>query len=185
MDVVTGVHTVNVLAVDEFGNTTNLGGYLARVDKQQPAEPDISESISGGRVVLAFAFHADPGGSGNNKITLPDGTTVNATDQVTFTVTKNGTYSFSLTDIAGNRKVFTYTVNKVDTTKPVIALNSGDYSIGTKTQNAIQATLSFTDAQSEITARGYQISTSSSASGTYRAYSAALTLSGTEKITIP
>ncbi|MEN6635523.1 MAG: Ig-like domain-containing protein, partial [Clostridiaceae bacterium] len=177
MDVVSGVHTVNILATDEFGNTTNLGGYLARVDKQQPAEPGISESISGGSVILAFAFHADPGGSGNNKITMPDGTTVNATDQVTFAAAKNGTYNFALTDVAGNRKVFTYTVSKVDTSKPVISLNSGDYSTGTKTQNAIQATLSFADAQSEITARGYQISTSSTASGTYRAYSSALTLS--------
>ncbi len=176
MDVVAGVHTVNILAVDEFGNTANFGGYLARVDKQQPAEPDISESISGGAVVLSFTFHADPGGSGNNKITLPDGTVVSASDQPTFTVTKNGTYDFSLTDIAGNRKTFTYTVSKVDTSNPVITLNSGAYSVGTKTQDAITATLTFTDAQSEITARGYQISTSSTASGTYRTYTSALTM---------
>ncbi len=177
MDVVAGVHTVNILATDEYGNTTNLGGYLARVDKQQPAEPDISESISGGAVVLSFTFHTDPGGSGNNKITLPDGTVASVGDQPTFTVTKNGTYNFSLTDIAGNRRTFTYTVGKVDTSSPVIALNSGAYSVGTKTQDAISATLTFTDAQSEITARGYQISTSSTASGTYRTYSSALTLS--------
>jgi len=162
--------------VDEFGNTANLGGYLARVDKQQPAEPDISESISGGAVVLSFNFRADPGGSGNNKITLPDGTVVSAADQPTFTATKNGTYNFSLTDVAGNRKTFTYTVSKVDTSNPVITLNSGAYSVGSKTQDAISATLTFTDAQSEITARGYQISTSSTASGTYRTYSSALTL---------
>jgi hypothetical protein len=177
MDVVSGVHTVNILATDEYGNTTNLGGYLARVDKQQPAEPDISESISGGAVLLSFTFHTDPGGSGNNKITLPDGTVASVGDQPTFTVTKNGTYNFSLTDIAGNRRTFTYTVGKVDTSSPVIALNSGAYSVGTKTQDAISATLTFTDAQSEITARGYQISTSSTASGTYRTYSSALTMS--------
>lgn len=44
MDVVAGVHTVNIKAVDEYGNTTVVGGYIARVDKQQPATPEIRQS---------------------------------------------------------------------------------------------------------------------------------------------
>ncbi len=177
MDVVAGVHTVDITAMDEFSNTQKVGSYLARVDKQQPAEPEVSESSSGASIVLSFTFATDPGGSGNNKITLPDGTSVNAADHPTYAVTKNGTYSFSLTDVAGNRRAFTYTVSSVDITKPVITLDSGDYRVGVKTQSSIHAVLTFTDAESEIVARGYQISTSSTASGTYRTYSAALTLS--------
>ncbi|MEZ4509170.1 MAG: hypothetical protein R2881_05865 [Eubacteriales bacterium] len=46
-----------------------MGDYLARVDKQQPAEPEIRESVSGGTVVLTLTLQTDPGGSGNDKLT--------------------------------------------------------------------------------------------------------------------
>jgi hypothetical protein len=177
MDVTSGVHTVNIKAVDEFGNTAVVGDYLARVDKQQPAEPEIRESVSGGTVVLTLTLQADPGGSGNDKLTLPDGTTVKATGTPTYAVTKNGNYNFTLTDIAGNRRAFTYTVSEVDTTKPVITLASGAYRIGTTTQDAITATLTYTDAESTITNRGYLISQYSTPAGSYRTYESALKIS--------
>jgi hypothetical protein len=177
MDVVTGVHTVWITAVDEFGNATLVGGYLARVDKQQPAVPVIRESISGANVLLSLTLQADPGDSGNDKLTLPDGATVRATGTPTYAAAKNGTYSFTLTDVAGNRRAFTHTVRSADVSKPIIALNAGAYRIGTTTQDAISATLSFTDAESDIVSRGYQISTSRTFSGAYRTYDGALKLS--------
>ena len=82
-----------------------------------------------------------------------------------------------MTDIAGNRRAFTYAVSKVDTTKPVITLASGAYRIGTTTQDAITATLTFTDAESTITNRGYLISQYSTPAGSYRTYESALKLS--------
>jgi len=177
MDVTAGVHTVNIKAVDEYGNTTIVGGYLARVDKQQPAVPEIRESISGGSVVLTLTLQTDPGGSGNDKLTLPDGTTVKATGNPTFSAAKNGTYNFTLTDIAGNRRVFSYTVTNADTTKPVITLASGAYRIGNTTVDPISAMLTFTDAESELVTREYLISTSSTASGAYHNYTSALQMS--------
>jgi hypothetical protein len=177
MDVVAGVHTVNIKAVDEYGNTTVVGGYIARVDKQQPAVPEIRESVSGGSVVLTLTLQIDPGGSGNDKLTLPDGTTVKATGNPTFATTKNGTYTFALTDVAGNRRTFTYTVGSVDLSKPAITMASGAYRTGTTTQDPISATLTFTDAESDIVTRGYQLTQSSTPSGSYRTYDGALKIS--------
>ena len=177
MDVVAGVHYVHITAVDEYGNATYVGAYLARVDKQQPAVPDIRESISGGNVVLTLTFQADPGYSGNDRLTLPDGTVVKAAANPTCSVAKNGTYSFQLTDVAGNRRAFTHTVTSADTSKPVITLDAGAYRIGATTQSSIQATLRFTDAESDIVNRGYVITAGSTPSGAYRTYDGALTLS--------
>jgi len=176
MEVTSGVHTVNIKAVDEYGNTSVVGAYVARVDKQQPAVPEIRESVSGGNVVMTLTLQGDPGGSGNDKLTLPDGTTIKATGSPTFSVTKNGTYSFTLTDVAGNRRAFTYTVTLADTSKPAISLASGAYRTGTKTQDAITATLTFSDAESDIVNRGYQISQNSTPGGSYRTYDGALKL---------
>jgi hypothetical protein len=177
MEVTQGVHTVNIKAVDEYGNSAVVGDYIARVDKQQPAVPDIRESTSGGSVIMTLTLQTDPGGSGNDRLTLPDGTTVKATGNPTFAVTKNGTYTFTLTDVAGNRRAFTHTVSAVDVSKPAITLASGGYRIGTKTQDAITATLTFSDAESEIVNRGYQITSGSTAGGAYRTYDGALKLS--------
>ena len=79
--------------------------------------------------------------------------------------------------MAGNRKAFTYTVSTVDTSKPTISLASGAYRIGTTTQSAITATLTFADPDSELVTRGYQISTSSAAGNAYKTYNEALMLS--------
>ena len=177
MDVVAGVHHVHITAVDEYGNATYVGAYLARVDKQQPAVPDIRESISGANVQLTLTFLADPGNSGNNRLTLPDGTVVRATDNPTYLVAKNGSYNFLLTDIAGNSKAFTHTVTTADTSKPIITLDAGDYRIGSTTQSSIRAALTFTDAESDIVNRGYSITSGSTPSGAYRTYDGALTLS--------
>jgi hypothetical protein len=174
MEVTSGVHTVNIRAEDEFGNSTVVGAYLVRVDKQQPAVPEIRESVSGGTVVLTLTLQADPGGSGNNILVLPDGTTVKASGSPTFSVTKNGTVNFTLTDIAGNRRAFTHTVESVDVSKPLITLASGAYRTGTVTQDTISATLTFSDAESDIVNRGYQLSQSATPSGSYRTYDGAL-----------
>ena len=176
MDVTSGVHNVGVTAKDEFGNATNVGTYLARVDKQQPAVPEILESVSGGSVVLTFTLKTDPGGSGNSKLLLPDGTTIDATGNPTYAVTKNGEYSFTLYDVAGNRRAFTYTVTMADTSAPVITLDAGAYRTGTATEDPIALTLTFTDSQSDIVARGYEISSSGTPGSAYQTYTEALKL---------
>ncbi len=177
MSVTGGVHTIYVTARDEFKNQTALGGYLARVDKLPPAIPQMRESISGAGVVVTFTLQADPGGSGNDMLLLPDGTTLKADGTLQFTATKNGTYSFTLIDAVGNKRAFTYTVSSADTSKPQIAFGSGTYQVGTRTQSKISVSLTFTDNESAIVARGYQLSTSNSPSGAYRNYDGILVIS--------
>ncbi|NCC22258.1 MAG: tandem-95 repeat protein [Alphaproteobacteria bacterium] len=176
MTVTGGVRTVSVIARDEFGNQTALGGYLARVDKQPPAVPQMRESISGANVIVSFSLQADPGGSGNDYLILPDGSTLNAGGTLQFATAKNGTYSFTLVDVAGNRRTFSYTVSSADTTKPLISYASGAYRVGTSSLENISVTLTFSDSESAIVARGYQLSTSASANGAYRSYSGTISI---------
>jgi hypothetical protein len=171
-----GVHSVYILATDAFDNAAEFGPYQARVDKQPPAVPKIAESLSGANIVLTLTFTADPGGSGNDYLILPDGTRAAAKGNPEFAVSRNGTVSFTLYDAAGNKTTFSYTVSSVDTSKPVITCSSGGYSIGSTTQSSITASLSFTDNESELTARGYQLSNSAVPGGSYKNYGGSISI---------
>ena len=175
--VLQGVHNVYILATDAFDNAADFGPYLARVDKQAPLAAKITESVSGSGILLTLALQTDPGGSGNDYLLLPDNTRMAARGAIQFQAAKNGVYSFTIFDIAGNRTVFTYTVSNVDASKPTIACDAGGYAIGSATQSSIRAELTFTDAESTLTTRGYQLSNSASPSGAYRSYTGALTMS--------
>ncbi len=177
MTVDSGVHSVYILATDVFDNAASFGGYLARVDKQAPVQPAIAESASGANIVLQFTFRTDPGGSGNDYLVLPDGTTVNAKGTPEYSVSRNGTYTFTLYDAAGNKTTFTYTVSSVDTSAPVITCDSGSYRIGDTTQDTISVRLTFTDGESSVTARGYQLSSSAAPGTAYRSYTGVITIS--------
>lgn len=177
MTVTGGVHTVYVTARDEFKNQTPLGGYIARVDKLPPAIPQMRESVSGANVLVLFTLQADPGGSGNDTLVLPDGSTLRANDTLQFSTSRNGTYSFTLIDLVGNRRTFSYTVTSADTSKPEIDFASGSYRVGTRSVADISVTLTFTDSESSITARGYQLSLSASPNGVYRNYDGAIVIS--------
>ena len=123
--VTSGVHTVYIRATDEFGNVSEFGGYLVRIDKQAPAEPQASVAISGMDAVFSFTLGRDPGGSGNSYLIMPDGTRVAAGTGLTWKTAKNGAYTFRLYDVAGNVTTFTVTVNEIDETAPVITCDSG------------------------------------------------------------
>jgi hypothetical protein len=176
MAVTNGVHSVYVLATDVFDNAASFGGYLARVDKQAPAAPAVQERTSGSNIILSFTFRADPGGSGNDYMILPDGTRTDAGDGPQYSVSRNGTYTFTLYDTAGNRTVFTYTVSGVDISAPTITYDAGPYRVGEITQDAISVRLTFADGESSITARGYQLAISASPGSAYRSYSGVITV---------
>jgi hypothetical protein len=105
---------------------------------------------------------------------MPDGTKVTAGTGIKWKTSKNGAYTFKLYDVAGNMTTFTVTVNQIDESAPVITCDSGSYKVGDTTLEAITAALSFTDKESEITARGYAISDSATYSGAYKVYADAL-----------
>lgn len=69
----------------------------------------ISGQTNGGKVL--FTFKQDPGGSGNNVLTLPDGITVSAaTGTAEWDVKEDGTYNLSLSDHAGNSTTFAVSI---------------------------------------------------------------------------
>ncbi len=172
--VTTGVHTVFIRATDEFGNMSEFGGYLVRIDKQAPAQPQVGVSIDGTSALLAFTLSSDPGGSGNSYLIMPDGSRVVAGTGITWKTAKNGTYTFKIYDVAGNSTTFTVTVNQLDESAPVITCDSGSYTVGSTTVEQITAALSYTDSESEITAKGWAISDSQAYSGAYKSYTGAI-----------
>ena len=177
LSVTSDEHSVYILATDVFSNSAAFGGYLARVDKQAPAVPTISEQTDGGSIVISFKLKADPGGSGNDRLVLPNGKTLSATAALRYSVTKNGTYTFTLYDVAGNKTTFSYKVDSVDTSKPSITARYGSYRIGETTQGSITVQLTFTDEESELTGRGYELSTSIVPNAIYRDYTGAIIIS--------
>ncbi|WP_333887921.1 OmpL47-type beta-barrel domain-containing protein, partial [Clostridium sp.] len=79
-------------------------------------------------------------------ITLPNSTVVQG-NTVSYTVDKNGKYSFIAEDTAGNKKTVEYTVNNIDKTNPIAAI----------TNNSGKISVSFSDDLSGINKKYYKI----------------------------
>ncbi|MFZ7132114.1 MAG: Ig-like domain-containing protein [Eubacteriales bacterium] len=166
-----GIHHVFIKATDAFENIDEFGGYLVKVDKQAPAVPNTSISLSGTKAVIRFAFKEDPGGSGNNKLVPGKNTALNAVgSNLTWAVSANGKYSFVLYDNAGNSTQFSVRVDILDETPPAIHCDSGNYVIGKGTVNHITARLEYTENESGIIAKGYRVTQSDTFSGVYSSY---------------
>lgn len=178
--VTTGVHTVYITATDEFGNASQFGGYLVKIDKQTPATPGVSVDTSGSGAKLNFTYKNDPGSSGNSYLITPDGKKVSVSAGPEWIAMKNGKYTFKLYDVAGNVTTFKVMVDSLDESAPEITCDSGDYHIGDTTELAITAALSFTDSESEITAKGYALTDGVSYRGVYTSYTGAIEMTAPE-----
>ena len=109
---------------DNAGNKTTKSITVSNIDKSLPTG-DISQTPTAptnGDVTLNLTNVSDTGGSGVKNIKLPNGTTVTTTTASQI-VTANGTYSFQITDNAGNVTTKTITVSNIDKTAPVGTLN--------------------------------------------------------------
>ncbi|NMC57375.1 MAG: tandem-95 repeat protein, partial [Eubacteriaceae bacterium] len=113
LTVTEGVHTVYILATDEFGNQTVFGGYLVKIDKLAPAIPNIDITASDNGATIKLTLKSDPGGSGNNYLILPNNNQQSATGDIIYNVDKNDIYHFVIYDKAGNRTEFDATVDKI------------------------------------------------------------------------
>lgn len=115
---------------DNAGNVATRSITVNNIDKTVPVGT-LSQSPSNGvwtndDVVLTLNGISDVGGSGFKDITKPDGTKVTTTS-TTFTVNSNGTYSFIITDNAGNAVTKTAVVSNIDKVIPtgdLISLNT-------------------------------------------------------------
>ena len=108
-----GVHTVSITAVDPLGNKVTLGTYIIKIDVLPPDKPDVAVNTSSDQMTsggdsptsggtIVFTFPDDPGSSGNSTLILPDGRSVSITDAYSWTTDQDGTYTFTVVDVAGN-----------------------------------------------------------------------------------
>ena len=165
-----GVHSVYIKAEDAFSYSSVFGGYVVKIDKQKPAVPDIEITLSGSEAEIKLTLKKDPGGSGNRYVIMPDGTKKTEVNVVTLTTAINGVFDFVIADNAGNRTEFSATVDIIDETPPRISCDSGAYTIGDTSSEAIVAALKYTDEESSLVVKGYAVSKGASYNGAYKTY---------------
>jgi len=108
---------------DKAGNSTTKTVIISNIDKVKPtAIVSYSTTLpTNGNVVVTVKAEDDR--SGVESILLPDGTLV-VGDQVSYTVSANGTYDFVVTDKAGNQTVVKAVVSNIDKTPPTLTLTA-------------------------------------------------------------
>lgn len=100
-------------AVDKAGNESEYRYEVNNIDREAATatvEADVTSPTQGNVVI---SLQAEDAGSGVKSIELPDGTVVDS-DMATFTAEENGTYTFVVTDKAGNVSEFTQEVTNID-----------------------------------------------------------------------
>jgi len=119
--------TYNFEVEDNAGNKTTKAITLSTIDKITPDVVIVSdpaqEAWTNGSVTLKIT--ASDGGSGVSNIKLPNNNLVYA-DLTNYVVNSNGTYTFTVTDKAGNTTTKSFVVNNIDNvapTKPIISNN--------------------------------------------------------------
>ena len=107
-----GIYTVNYRTVTNAGTPSEPVATTVKLDKTKPniKSMDITpdDSLRDGR---DYRIDTDDAISGILKITLPDGTDLMSSAQVSITIPKEGTYKAIVTDIAGNTNETFITVN--------------------------------------------------------------------------
>ena len=115
--------TYSFVVTDKAGNTKTVSHTVSNIDKVAPGGTitQTPTTWTNGKVVLDIK--ATDNLSGVKQIKLPDGKIV-AASVAKFEVATNGSYSFEITDQAGNIKVVVHTVSNIDKVPPVITFNS-------------------------------------------------------------
>lgn len=174
-----GEHSVTISATDLLGNTAIVKRITFKIDTKAPLVPDISfapEDYTSGIVNINFGLHQDPGGSGNYRLILPNGSELPAQDNMRWQAGSNGTYRFTLFDVAGNKREFDVTVDWIDQSIPRITCQSDGYNFDTWSNTAISAELFYHDSDSDIRLRRYSINQNASDAGEFEDYNGELNL---------
>lgn len=107
-------------ATDKAGNIATHTITISTIDHNIPLLiVDYDESPHSS---LTFQIHASDSDSGISFITLPDGTKVES-DHAEYTISQNGTYTFSVTDQANNITEEIVTITTIDTISPELQIN--------------------------------------------------------------
>lgn len=125
---------------DNAGNTKTVSVTVNRIDKTVPGGAISGNPTAWTNKDVVLTFNAtDSGGSGVKRVKTPGGTWVNGS-KTTYTVSKNGTYSFVVEDHAGNQKTVSVVVNRIDKSTPTLAITGNPSSwVGTDVSLTIKA----------------------------------------------
>lgn len=117
--------TYSFILRDKIGNTRTLTHTVTNIDRTLPTA-SISQTPTdwtNGNVTLNLTDVKD-NESGIKQIKKPDGTIQPASASSSHTVTANGTYSFEVEDVAGNKTVKSITVSNIDRLAPTANLSA-------------------------------------------------------------
>ena len=119
-----GIKYLHIIATDNAGNTSRdrvVGPYY--IDKTPPTgtiDYNPKEWVID-EVVLEWNFEDKE--IGFQKVTLPNGQTVEETSSGTYTVYESGTYNFEVYDKLGNHQTISIQISNIDKVNPIIALS--------------------------------------------------------------
>lgn len=109
--------TYTFVVYDVAGNTLTLQETVTNIDKTPPMGSLSHNPTDWVIDYVKIHWTASDSQSGFNRVVLPDGTsTTDASGD--FTVTDNGTYTFTLYDNVGNSKILTENINNIDKIMP-------------------------------------------------------------------
>lgn len=139
-----GVTTVKATNRNRAGLESSEVVGTIRIDTKPPtASFTTTEGWATAATIHAVGTDAT---SGMQSITLPNGQVVNGSS-ADYRVTANGTYTFTLTDVAGNAVTKSYDVSNIDDVIPTVALSKNG---ATWTDQEVSTTFKFDDAKSGI-----------------------------------
>lgn len=123
------------VVTDNVGNTFAKSYTINNIDKILPTLKLTLDSDLITNKTVTINANASDGESGIQSITKPDGTIVNGSS-TSYTVDKNGVYSFKSTDVAGNVIIVSITINNIITINTVSEIDHIEYKLeGATTQD--------------------------------------------------
>lgn len=117
--------TYNFIVYDYAGNTITKTQTVSNIDKVKPQGTLSYSTTSPTNQNVIVSIIATDNASGAKSITLPNGTIINGAT-ASYTVSANGTYAFVITDVAGNTKTLTGTIDVIDKTPPTLTVFSSN-----------------------------------------------------------
>ena len=109
--------TYTFVVYDVAGNTLTLQETVTNIDKTPPTGSLSHNPTDWVIDYVKIHWTASDSQSGFNRVVLPDGTSTTYASG-DFTVTDNGTYTFTLYDNVGNSKILTENINNIDKIMP-------------------------------------------------------------------
>lgn len=163
-------------AVSNAGNeSASTESVPVKIDQVEPtivATADTGSYLIGDTILIT----ADAGESGiaSVEVQMDDGDWTDITDSYSngYAVTTNGTYNFRVTNGAGVTASTSITYDKLDSVKPVVSIDSGEYISGNWTNKNVTMSVSNTAANLGTTSFQYKVG-----DGDWQTYNSAITVS--------